>query len=107
MSESQLLLLCFYIPNDHLESVLQAIFEAGAGMFRQYDHCAWTTQGQGRFRPLENSDPFLGKQGEDAAVNEIKVECILPEDKQTAVKKALLAAHPYEEPSYHFIRIIS
>ncbi len=107
MSESSLLLLCFYIPNDHLEPVLQAIFKAGAGKFKQYNRCVWTTRGQGRFRPLENSDPFLGKQGEDTELNETKVECIVPEDKRSAVKKALLAAHPYEEPAYHFIRIVS
>jgi len=103
MCEAALYLLGFYVPERHLETVLEAVFTAGAGRFRAYDRCAWTTRGEGRFRPLENSRPHLGQQLEDTRVDEIKVECVVPGDRVNAVRTALCTAHPYEEPAYHFI----
>jgi len=98
-------LLSFYVPEENLESVLEAVFEAGAGKYKGYDRCAWTTAGNGRFRPLESSNPYIGRQNEDTKISEIKVECIIKEENLQAVKEALLEAHPYEEPAYHIIVI--
>jgi hypothetical protein len=103
MCDASLYLLGFYVPEDHLEQVLDAVFNAGAGRFREYDRCAWTTRGEGRFRPSGNSQPYIGSMHEDTHVDEIKVECVVPADRMLAVKTALCNAHPYEEPAYHFI----
>lgn len=105
MSDEKLYLLGFYVPEDGLEKVLQAVFSAGAGKFRNYDRCAWTTAGKGRFRGLENSRPALGKAGEETRVHETKVECIVSGKDLENVRTALLKTHPYEEPAYHFIAI--
>ncbi|MDZ7797933.1 MAG: NGG1p interacting factor NIF3 [Candidatus Marinimicrobia bacterium] len=105
MSEIKLLFLAFYVPEDHVEKVLNAIFNAGAGKYKAYDHCAWTTRGEGRFRPLKGSSPFTGKEQMDTRVPEIKVECILTEKRREKVENALLKAHPYEEPAYHFMSL--
>jgi len=99
----KLYILEFYVPEENLEDVMEAIFDAGGGRYKQYDRCAWTTKGMGRFRPLENSNPYLGRQNEDTRVEEMKVECLVKDDVVKAVKEALLKAHPYEEPAYHFI----
>lgn len=98
-------LLAFYVPSDHLEKVLEHIFAAGAGEYKNYDHCAWTSEGDGRFRPLENARPFIGEHGKEEHVKEIKVECFIKTENIHNVKKALLESHPYEEPAYHFIAI--
>ena len=96
-------LLEFYVPEENTKEVLDAIFDAGAGRYKNYDRCAWTSKGLGRFRPLKNSSPHIGKENEDTLVNEIKVECMVSEEDLQAVKQALLKTHPYEEPAYHFI----
>ncbi|MEA2078102.1 MAG: NGG1p interacting factor NIF3 [Candidatus Marinimicrobia bacterium] len=96
-------MLVFYVPEENLETVLDAVFRAGAGKYKNYDRCAWTIRGNGRFRPLENSNPYLGRINEDTKVTEIKVECIVREEDLPAVKKALIDTHPYEEPAYQFI----
>jgi hypothetical protein len=96
-------ILEFYVPEANLEDVLNAIFEAGAGQYRNYDRCAWTTKGTGRFRPLEGSDPHIGELNRDEFVSEIKVECMVSDENAAKVKQALLREHPYEEPAYHFI----
>ena len=56
--------LCFYVPDSHVEAVKQAVFAAGGGRVGAYDSCAWQVLGQGQFRPLTGSQPFLGSQGE-------------------------------------------
>jgi hypothetical protein len=77
-----------------------AVFRAGAGQMGDYDCCAWQVRGQGQFRPLEGSKPFIGEQGEIERVDEYRVETICDADKISAVVAALKLAHPYEEPAY-------
>lgn len=103
MSEHRIYLLGFYVPEKDLENVLQAVFAAGAGKFGNYDHCAWTVKGEGRFRPLKNSRPAFGKAGEETRLAEVKVECIVEQPYLKQVREALIKAHPYEEPAYHFV----
>ena len=66
--------LCFYVPESHLEAVKAAVFAAGAGRIGNYDSCCWEVLGQGQFRPLTGSDPFIGRQGEVERVAEYRVE---------------------------------
>ena len=89
-----------FIPETHLETVKTAMFEAGAGRIGDYDSCAWQCLGQGQFRPLENSKPFIGQPGEVETVMEYKVEMVC---EDTLIKSSIAAmkqAHPYEEPAY-------
>ena len=56
--------LCYFVPASHIEQTKQALFDVGAGKIGDYDSCAWQCEGEGQFRPLAGSDPFLGSQGE-------------------------------------------
>lgn len=91
--------LCFYVPESHLEPVKHAVFAAGAGRIGDYDCCAWQTLGQGQFRPLSGSQPFIGQEGQVETVAEYKVEMVCADDKISAVLAALRQAHPYQEPA--------
>lgn len=98
--------LCFYVPESYLEEVKAAVFEAGAGTVGYYDQCCWQTKGQGQFRPLAKSNPFIGKSsvgapGEVEFVDEFKVEMVCDNDLIKGVVKALREAHPYEEPAFN------
>lgn len=99
--------LCFFVPESHLESTKRAIFDAGAGKIGDYDSCAWQCAGQGQFRPLEGSQPFLGKQGEVEYVDEFKVEIVCADDRIKDALAALRRAHPYEEPAFEVFRMES
>jgi len=92
--------LCVFIPEDHLEIVKTAMFEAGAGRIGNYDHCSWQALGQGQFRPLANSHPHIGQQGQLEVVNEYKVELVVENHHIHAVVAAMKLAHPYEEPAF-------
>lgn len=98
-------LLCFYVPESHLEVVKEAVFATGAGRIGDYDSCCWQTRGQGQFRPLAGSNPFLGRQGVVEQVEEWKVELVCADELLEAAVSALLDAHPYEEPAWHAIPI--
>ena len=92
------------MPESHLTAVKTAMFEAGAGRVGNYDCCAWQTRGEGQFRPLDGSTPFLGNQGQIETVIEYKLELVCEEPCLKAVIAALKRAHPYEEVAYTTIR---
>lgn len=97
--------LCYFVPESHLEKTKNALFEAGAGRIGDYDSCAWQCRGQGQFRPLAGSDPFLGNQGELEIVEEYKVELVCEDAVISDTLEALKQAHPYEEPAYEVYRM--
>ena len=97
--------LFFYVPQSHLDCVKDAVFAAGAGAMGDYQHCCWQVLGQGQFRPMPGSQPFIGEQGQLEQVAEWRVEmgvaaaCIKP------VIAALKTPHPFEEPAYGVYRL--
>ena len=98
--------LCVYVPETHTEQVKQALFAAGAGRIGNYECCSFQLRGQGQFRPLDGSDPFIGKQGEIETVVEDRVEMICDADHLKAAVAALRKAHPYEEPAFDILPLV-
>lgn len=97
--------LDFLVPLDVCEQVKSAVFEAGAGHVGNYDYCGWQTYGSGQFRPQNGSQPHVGQEGVLTRCPEIKVECMVDDDKIRAVVDALIKAHPYEKVAYAAWRI--
>jgi len=97
--------LVVYVPEDAAAPLRAAIVEAGAGGFGNYDHCTFTSPGQGRFRPLEGADPSIGSIGTVEVVDEHRIECVLPRRARAAVVAALHAAHPYETPAFDVVEM--
>lgn len=56
------------------------MFDAGAGGLGDYQECSWQTLGQGQFRPLKGSQPFLGETDKLEKVVEYKVEMLCQEN---------------------------
>ena len=99
--------LCFYVPGSALEEVKAAVFAAGAGRIGNYDHCCWQVAGHGQFRPLGGSNPAIGTHGEIETLTEYRVEMVCDAGCVDAAVKALKAAHPYEEPAWHVLEMIT
>jgi structural hemagglutinin/hemolysin toxin protein RtxA len=100
-----MILINFYVPATHLNQVKEAMFAAGAGKIEQYCNCAWQTLGQGQFKPLTGSQPFIGEVGSLELIAEYKVEMVCDDALKEVVIAALKRAHPYETPAYHVINI--
>lgn len=88
-----------------MEQVKEALFRVGAGRYDGYDCCCWQVLGQGQFRPLEGSDPFVGEAGKVESVPEYRVEMLCADDLRTDVVAALKASHPYEVPAFDLTRV--
>ena len=96
-------LLCFTVPETHLDVVKNALFETGAGKVENYSHCAWQTLGSGQFMPLTGSNSFIGTVDQVEEIPEYKVEIICNTHQIKSAVAALKLAHPYEVPSYQVI----
>ena len=98
--EDCLLKLVTFVPLEQADQVRKALFEAGCGCIGNYDSCSYNLLGEGTFRAMEGANPFCGQVGELHTEAEIRVETILPAFRKSAVVKALMASHPYEEPAF-------
>ncbi len=99
--------LGFYVPESHRETVKEALFAAGAGRIGQYDRCCWQVLGQGQFRPLPGSAPALGQLGRVEQVAEWRVEMVCDVPVLHEVLAALRRSHPYEEPAFDVVALIT
>jgi hypothetical protein len=97
----------FYVPESHLESVKAAMFNAGAGKVGDYDCCAWQTLGQGQFRPLAGSHPYVGKANKVEILAEYKVEMVCESLIAGNAINAMKKAHPFEEVAYSVAAILA
>ena len=97
--------LYFYVPESHLESVKTALFAAGAGAIGDYENCCWQVLGQGQFKPMAGSQPFIGAVDQLEKVAEWRVELVVSAAQIKTVIAALKATHPYEEPAYAVYRL--
>lgn len=104
-TSENLMKLEVFTPKEATETVRKALAEAGAGNIGDYNSCSFTTSGEGRFKPVESAEPYIGTVNELAVVKEDKIEVVLPESKKNKVLRALLNNHPYEEPAYNLMSL--
>ena len=97
--------LVVFVPVEDADRLLDALADAGAGTVGDYDRCAWSTTGTGTFRPLPGALPAVGEVGRVERVEEARLEVVLPRGRRASVLRAMLAAHPYEEPAYDVLEL--
>jgi dinuclear metal center YbgI/SA1388 family protein len=97
--------LTTYVPATHLEPVLEALHEAGAGSIGHYSHCSFISSGEGRFMAHKLAKPYLGEIHETTKVAEVKIEVSFPKHLSQAMVHVLKKAHPYEEVTYHIQKV--
>nr|WP_106779971.1 Nif3-like dinuclear metal center hexameric protein [Lysinibacillus timonensis] len=97
-----LMKLAVFVPDGHADSVRSALAKAGAGHIGNYEACSFSSNGQGRFRALGGANPYIGEVGEMEITEEVKIEVVFPSSMKNKILKAMLNAHPYEEPAYDF-----
>jgi len=98
--------LVVFVPPDALESVRDALFEAGAGRIGGYDRCSWYAEGTGTFLAGEGTAPALGERGREERVRELRLETVFPAELHEQVVVALRKARPYEEPAFDVYELL-
>jgi len=99
----KLVKLVTFTPKEYTNSILEALFEAGAGNIGNYTEASFCTEGEGTFKGSENSNPTIGERGRLKTLKEQRIEVILPYYLQEKVVAALKKAHQYEEVAYDLI----
>lgn len=94
-----------FVPTPDARAVLDAMADAGAGTLGEYERCAWTTTGTGTFVPGAGANPTIGASGRREEVDETRVEVVAPRAIRAAVVRAMVAAHPYEEPAFDVLEL--
>lgn len=94
-----------FVPLDAVDKIHQAIAQAGGGQIGNYAECTFRTNGEGTFKPLKNSSPYLGKKNQLKKTPELKIETIISEEKITGLHKAIKEVHTYEEIAYDFYEL--
>jgi hypothetical protein len=92
--------LVVFVPEESLDAVRDALFEAGAGRIGDYERCSWYTEGTGTFFGLESTTPTVGEAGREERVPELRLETVFPAARHDEVVAALRRTHPYEEPAF-------
>jgi dinuclear metal center YbgI/SA1388 family protein len=93
------------VPNTHKETVLEALFNAGAGQIGNYSECSFSTEGNGSFKANEKANQFIGETNTRHLETETKIEVIIPNHKVSHVLNEMLKSHPYEEVAYDIIQL--
>ena len=92
--------LMVYVPSSHADNLRNALFAIGAGNIGNYDSCSFQIEGEGSFRALEGSNPFVGNKNELHFEGETKIEIVFPAYLKAKIIQTLHKNHPYEEPAY-------
>lgn len=103
--EEVLYKLVVYVPRTHSEEVRKALCDSGAGHIGNYSDCTFRVEGVGTFKPLEGTNPFIGKTGKVEKVEEHRLETVVPQTLLDNVLRVLFCVHPYEEVAYDLYRL--
>jgi hypothetical protein len=103
---SNRLMIIVTVPPEDTGAVLHAIAQAGGGEIGEYTHCAFTTDGAGRFKPSDAASPHTGTVGDINREPETRIETFCPRTKGKAVVQAIREAHPYEEPVIYIVPLL-
>jgi dinuclear metal center YbgI/SA1388 family protein len=98
--KNQLSNLVFYCPKKYASSVRKELFDKGAGNIGFYNNCSFKFTGQGTFKPLLGSNPFIGSVGKLQQKEEECISLVFPKYLQKDIIKVLKENHPYEEVAY-------
>ena len=94
-----------FVPLEYRDKMVEVLEKAGAGQYKNYSGCTFAQVGEGTFRPLKGSEPFIGEEGELEKVEEVKIEAIVEKGQLNLVIEKALKAHPYEVPAYDVIQL--
>jgi len=93
--------LTVFVPETDTPALLEALYQAGAGMIGNYSGCSFRVAGTGTFIPGETAYPYIGQANQPEEVTENRVEVMFPIQLTSRVLAAMRQAHPYEEVAYY------
>lgn len=93
--------LTFFTPLEQSTQVLEALYQAGAGVIGEYENCSFSGKGIGTFTPSSKANPTIGSANQKEFVEEVRSEIMFPSYLQARIISTLKKVHPYEEVAYY------
>lgn len=93
------------IPGEDKDTLKVHLAKNGVGQLGEYSDCFFEYPVKGQFKPSDNADPHIGFKGTLEYVDEYIVEGIFEGKDEDNVTRALIEAHPYEEPAYDILTL--
>ncbi|MDR3579167.1 MAG: Nif3-like dinuclear metal center hexameric protein [Oryzomonas sp.] len=98
--------LVVFVPCDHLDRVRTVLFPLTEAL-GNYRDCSFSAPGEGTFTPQTGATPFIGAVGSMEKAPEQRLELLIERSNLTRAVRALLAAHPYEEPAFDIYPLLN
>lgn len=92
--------LAVSVPEEVAGKLRAALAKAGAGEQGNYRATSFSSNGIGRFTPVNGAKPAIGSLNHPEEVHEEKVEVLFAETIENDVLTAMKKVHPYEEIAY-------
>ena len=92
-----------FIPESHFSDLQDVLREEDAGHIGNYDSCLSFSRVTSTWRPLEGTNPYIGKTGAISKEEELKVEVTVKEENLKKTVASIKQIHPYEEPVINVI----
>ncbi|MDO9067646.1 MAG: Nif3-like dinuclear metal center hexameric protein [Deltaproteobacteria bacterium] len=105
-SAQELVKLVLFVPTDHIEQMRSALLPYVESQ-GNYSDCSFSTIGEGTYTPLDGAEPYIGVVGIPQRVSEQRLEMLVERGNLPRAVKALMAAHPYEEPAYDIYSLLN
>lgn len=105
-STQELVKLVVFVPEEHLDQVRLALLPQ-TEILGAYRDCSFAAAGEGTFTPLDGATPYIGSIGEQERVAEQRLELLIDRSALGRAIKALISAHPYEEPAYDIYPLLN
>ena len=102
----ELIKLIVFVPVDYLDQMRAALFPYTESL-GNYCDCSFAAVGEGTFTPQAGACPFVGTIGTTQKEPEERLELLIERTNLARTIKALLAAHPYEEPAYDLYPLLN
>ncbi|MCP4002919.1 MAG: Nif3-like dinuclear metal center hexameric protein [bacterium] len=89
-----------FAPAEAVDALLEAVAAEGGARVGNYTHCSYRSEGSGTFFAADGTQPVTGKPGSLNLEAESRIEFVAPASRSDRIVRALVGAHPYEEPAY-------
>jgi hypothetical protein len=94
------------IPPEYKDIMMDAVNDSMRQIYPGYDRAFSITNSTGTWRPLEGSNPFIGKVGEISVEEEVRIEFAVASEDLKNVVLAIRKVHPYEEPAIDILPML-
>ena len=105
-NETNIYKIIIYVPLEHEQQVLKALFETKAGAIGSYTCCSFRGYGKGTFRPGSAARPYSGKTDEISTADETRIETVVRKNDIDDVVQKISAVHPYETMAYDIYPLV-